>query len=130
MVSFRKQYRWKALSAPAREAAGMSTPRCWASIGRLQPEQLSPTGVGACSTDSFTGAPQERPKYRITGVYGMKDSKPNNKQGGQGGMVPQKPKPPIKGGNTGGTPGGSYNKGKPTHPTGGGGSVVNKKPTP
>lgn len=60
-----------------------------------------------------------------------KDSKPNNKQGGQGGMVPQKPKPPITGGNSqGGSPGGSFNKGRPTHPTGGGGSTVNKKPTP
>jgi hypothetical protein len=60
----------------------------------------------------------------------MKDSKPNNKQGGQGGMVPQRPKPPITGGNSQGTPGGSFMKGKPTGSTRGSGSASNKKPTP
>lgn len=57
-----------------------------------------------------------------------KDNKPRVK--GQGSMKGQTPKPPIRGGNTQGGSGGSYMKGKPTHPTGGGGSTVNKKPTP
>lgn len=59
------------------------------------------------------------------------DSKPNNKQPTtQGGMVPQKPKPPITGGNSQGTPGGSWMRGTRPTPTGGGGSASNKKPTP
>lgn len=60
----------------------------------------------------------------------MQDSKPSNKQGGQGGMVPQKPKPPITGGNSQGTPGGSFNKGVRPTPRGGSSSAANKKPTP
>lgn len=61
----------------------------------------------------------------------MQDSKPNNKQPTtQGGMVPQKPQAPLKGGNTQGGSGGDWMKGKPTKPTRGGGSTVNKKPTP
>lgn len=58
------------------------------------------------------------------------DSKPNNKQGGQGGMVPQRPKPPIKGGNSQSGAPGSWMKGKPTGSTRGGGSASNPKPTP
>lgn len=55
-----------------------------------------------------------------------KDSKP--RVSGQGGMKRQTPKPPITGGNSQGGTGGSFNKGRPTHPTNGSGSTVNKKP--
>lgn len=57
-----------------------------------------------------------------------KDNKP--RVSGQGGYVPQKPKPPITGGNSQGGSGGSFNKGKPTHPTNGSSSNANKKSTP
>ena len=59
-----------------------------------------------------------------------KDNKPSVK--GQGGMKGQTPQPPIKGGNSQGTPNGSntYMKGKPTTPRGGSASTANKKPTP
>lgn len=67
-------------------------------------------------------------KDHLIGIRMAKDSKP--RVSGQGGMVPQKPKPPITGGNSQGGSGGSYNKGRPTKPTNGSSSTANKKPTP
>lgn len=61
---------------------------------------------------------------------GTKDSKPPKRQGPVGGMVPQKPKPPLTGGNSQGGPGGSWMRGSRPKPTGGGGTASNSKPTP
>lgn len=64
--------------------------------------------------------------------YFKHDDKPPKVQAPVGGMVPQKPKPPIESqaDTRGKRDKGSFVHGKPTHPTGGGGSASNKKPTP